>query len=115
MSAMGHLQTFGGSKRTSVPLSKADTKVTADFRALSGSDQTPLRSKLSWCLSSPTFECVGERADLAISQQPGNFRDWQFAFGKVIPCQGGPQLVQDVRERHALGTELARQRSRAHA
>jgi len=26
------------------------------------------RSKLSWCPSSPTFECVGERADLAISQ-----------------------------------------------
>ena len=26
------------------------------------------RSKLSWRLSSPTFECVSERADLAVSQ-----------------------------------------------
>jgi hypothetical protein len=45
-------------------------KTTGDGDDYSGSKlgRRLFRSKLSWCLSSPTFECVAERADLGVSQ-----------------------------------------------
>ena len=85
MSAMGHLPTFGGSKWTSAPLPKADTKVTADFRALSGSDQTPPLADLDFRFKR-TLSHSSHRWLLALSSGA----DWGHQSKccvRHLPCQ----------------------------
>src|SRR6478672_4496563 len=55
-----------------------------------------------------------QRADLPIAKQPCNFGNRQRLVMEIALGEGGPQLVQYLREGSTLLAKLARQSSQAH-
>ena len=61
----------------------------------------------------PPFESMRQRADLPIAKQPCDFGNRQILIMEIALGEGGPQLVQYLREGSTLLVKLARQSSRA--
>src|SRR6267142_7002790 len=72
------------------------------------------RTKPSGRHAGPPFESMCQRADLPIAKQPCNFGNRQRLVMQIALGEGGPQLVQYLREGSILLAKLARQSSRAH-
>src|SRR6201989_1203288 len=72
------------------------------------------RTKPSRRHAGPPFESMCQRADLAIAKQPCDFGNRQLLIVEIALGEGGPQLVQYLREGSTLLVKLARQSSRAH-
>src|SRR5437899_1898789 len=72
------------------------------------------RTKPSGRHAGPPFESMGQRANLPIAKQPCNFGNRQRLVMEIALREGGPQLVQYLREGSTLLAKLPRQSSQAH-
>ena len=70
----------------------------SDFCGAAGSRTMPLRPRLSWRHSGPALERVGEGADFAVAEQPGDLRNRQVAIPQIVPGKVALQLLRDFRE-----------------
>ena len=65
--------------------------------------------------SGPALEGVGEGADFAVTEQPGDLRNRQVAVPQVTPGEVALQILRDSREGQSFRGKPARQRPVAHA
>ena len=94
-------RTIGGRRRDG-QLSAALPPAVLGFWGNVGRRGRTLCPRLSWRHSGPALEGVGEGADFAVTEQPGDLRNRQIAIPQVMPGEVALQILRDFARRSVL-------------